>query len=94
MLGLLAKAKAGHDKDKWYIIIEETDEFVWLADGVYKTFSKPKKKRKKHIQICYTKSDILSELAAKLNEKQPVRDEEIKRALKLSKQSEMEDSNV
>ena len=33
MIGWMACSKAGHDKDKIYIIIEETDKYVWLADG-------------------------------------------------------------
>ena len=51
MTGFLASSKAGHDKDKIYVIIREDTEYVWLADGRIKTVSNPKKKRKKHIQI-------------------------------------------
>lgn len=46
MVGMLAAAKAGHDKDTLYIIIEETDEYVWLTDGKYRPVAKPKKKNK------------------------------------------------
>ena len=48
MTGLLASSKAGHDKDKIYVIIREDKEYVWLADGKYKTNANLKKKRKKH----------------------------------------------
>ena len=51
MKGFLASSKAGHDKDKVYVIIKEDAEYVWLADGRLKTVSNPKKKSKKHIQI-------------------------------------------
>jgi len=49
-VGNLAKSKAGHDKDKIYVIIGETDEYVYLSDGDTKPIEKPKKKSKKHVQ--------------------------------------------
>ncbi len=51
MTGMLAVSKAGHDKGKVYVIIEEDDEYVYLADGKKRTVEGPKKKNKKHIQI-------------------------------------------
>lgn len=51
MTGMLAISKAGHDKRNVYVIIEEDDEYVYLADGKNRTVSRPKKKNKKHIQI-------------------------------------------
>ena len=47
MIGFLASSKAGHDKDKIYVIVKEDTEYVWLADGKIKTLEKPKKRRKK-----------------------------------------------
>ena len=94
MIGWLARAKAGHDKDKLYIIIEEKGEYVFLADGESKTQAKPKKKNKKHIQICKKQIPFLAQLQKKLMLGQPVREEEIKRAIKLFGKSEMEEENV
>lgn len=91
MVGLLATAKAGHDKNQLYIIIEETEEFVWLADGKYKPLSHPKRKNKKHIQIQRKSSPILQEIRQKLMNHETIRDEEIKRAIKLLKDSEVEE---
>ena len=51
MTGMLAASKAGHDRDKVYVIIEEDDEYVYLADGRGRTADRPKKKNKRHIQI-------------------------------------------
>lgn len=51
MTGMLAASKAGHDRDKVYVIIEEDDEYVYLADGRGRTAGRPKKKNKRHIQI-------------------------------------------
>ena len=81
MTGKFATSKAGHDKLKVYVIIKEETEYVYLADGVYKTFSKPKKKSKKHIQIINKSQD--ENLTKKLLNKERVSDEEIKRAIKI-----------
>ncbi|MDE6221697.1 MAG: RNA-binding protein [Lachnospiraceae bacterium] len=51
MIGFLAYSLAGHDKDELYLIIEETKDSVYVADGAVRTLDKPKKKNKKHIQI-------------------------------------------
>lgn len=51
MTGDFARSKAGHDKDKIYVIIEEDDEYVYLADGELRKTDRPKKKKKKHIQL-------------------------------------------
>ncbi len=81
MTGKFAKSKAGHDKLKTYVIIKEEAEYVYLADGIYKTLAKPKKKSKKHIQIIHKGQD--ENLTEKLLNKKQVSDEEIKRAIKI-----------
>ena len=85
MIGKFATSKAGHDKTKLYVIIKEDSEYVYLADGDLKPFEKPKKKSKKHIQIIHKFQD--ENLTKKLLLKERVFDEEIKRAIKLYKQS-------
>ena len=95
MIGWLACSLAGHDRNKIYIIIEETDEYVWLSDGDIRPVEKPKRKRKKHIQVIKKNMDeVLIEMlqsakGAEANEVvKPVRiNEIIKRAIKLYKQS-------
>ena len=56
MVGFLARSLAGHDKGALYIIIEETDRYYLVADGVLKTVEKPKKKNKKHLQVIKIKN--------------------------------------
>ena len=51
--GALAKSLAGHDKGDFFVIMEETDEYVILVDGKLRPFKKPKRKNKKHIQIIH-----------------------------------------
>ena len=47
----LAKVLAGHDKNHYYLILEEREEYVLLVNGTTRPLAKPKKKNKKHIQI-------------------------------------------
>lgn len=48
--GMLAKSKAGKDKDCIYVIISVNDEYVYLADGKKRTVCQAKKKNCKHVQ--------------------------------------------
>lgn len=80
MIGKFATSKAGHDKTKMYIIINEDLEYVYLVDGDLKPLDKPKKKRKKHIQIINKVDEIIQN---KLETKQIIYNEDIKRAIKL-----------
>lgn len=51
MVGMLATSLMGHDKGKIYVIVEETKDAVMLVDGKLRPVGKPKKKKKKHIQL-------------------------------------------
>lgn len=86
MVGMFAISKAGHDKDQMYVIIKEEGDFFYLSDGRLKGLEKPKKKRKKHIQIVKTGIDEM--LAGKLRNGQTVYNEEIRRALKIRAEKE------
>ena len=52
MIGELATSKAGHDKDRLYMIVGEEGECVYLCDGRLRGVEHPKKK--KHIQIIHS----------------------------------------
>lgn len=54
MLGEFATSKAGHDKDRLYMIAGEEEESVYLCDGRLRGVEHPKKKKKKHIQIIHS----------------------------------------
>ena len=49
--GMLVRSKAGHDAGT-------EDAYVYLADGRLRTLQKPKKKKKKHVQIILQQYDI------------------------------------
>ena len=56
--GMLARSKAGHDKGHVYIIVETDATCVYLVDGKIRTLDKPKKKKKKHVQLICEKHEI------------------------------------
>lgn len=97
MIGWMASSLAGHDKNKIYIIIEETDEYVWLCDGDLRKLENPKRKRIKHVQFIKKNMDeslvsVLQKRTADSNilDMNPVSiNETIKRTIKLYKQSLM-----
>ena len=80
MIGKFATSKAGHDKTKLYVIMKEDTEYVYLVDGDLKPLDKPKKKSKKHIQIINRVDETIQN---KLETKQIIYNEDIKRAIKL-----------
>ena len=65
MIGNFATSKTGHDKGRCYVVVGEEGEFVYLCDGRIKKLEKPKRKRKKHIQIINRTVD--TELVEKLS---------------------------
>ena len=56
--GMLARSKAGHDREKVYVIIDVDDTYVYLADGSNRTLDHPKKKKKKHVQVILKEHDV------------------------------------
>lgn len=58
--GMLVRSKAGHDAGTVYVIINVDDAYVYLVDGKIRTLARPKKKKKKHVQIILKKYDVSS----------------------------------
>ena len=48
--GMLARSRAGHDKDRMYVIIRAEDEFVYVADGDLRPLRHMKRKNARHLQ--------------------------------------------
>lgn len=78
--GMFARTLAGHDQNGLYVIISVEDEYVYLVDGKIRTIDRPKKKKKKHIQIDYQITEFIQE---KIDSGKRLLDEDIKRAIKL-----------
>ncbi len=56
--GMLARSKAGHDKGHVYVILKTDETYVYLVDGNIRTMDKPKKKKKKHVQIIVERHEM------------------------------------
>ena len=56
--GMLAKSKAGHDKGQVYVIYEMDETYVYLVDGKIRGIDKPKRKKRKHVQVICEKHDM------------------------------------
>ncbi len=52
--GMLAWSRAGHDNGRLYVIAAVEEEYVFLTDGRLRPLEKPKKKKKKHVQVIRT----------------------------------------
>ena len=87
----LATAKAGHDKGQLYVVLEETGDYVVLADGKIRTMEHPKRKKKKHIQVV---THLPKEVLELLSSQEPLQNEEIKRAIKLYQKSGCQQQEV
>ena len=61
----LTKSLAGHDKDCVYVVVNEDDSCVYLADGKGKTLEKPKKKNKRHVQLIVHLPEEIPQLLSK-----------------------------
>lgn len=48
--GMLARSKAGHDKNTVYVVLREEGDYCYLTDGRLRPLANPKKKNRKHIQ--------------------------------------------
>ena len=80
MIGELATSKAGHDKDRLYMIVGEEGECVFLCDGRLRGVEHPKKKKKKHIQIIH--SSAQDALVQSIQQKLPGEIDEINRRIR------------
>ena len=80
MIGMFAISLAGHDKGQIYVIVKADKEYVYIADGNLRKIEKPKKKKRRHVQLI--KSGLDKELTAKLENAQTIYNEEIRHALK------------
>lgn len=56
--GSVVKTIAGHDKDKFYVVLRVEGNRVFIADGKSRKLEKPKCKNVKHIRITQTALDM------------------------------------
>ncbi len=88
LIGRFALSKAGHDKGKYYVIVDTDDRFCYLCDGKYHTLQKCKKKSLKHISIC--NAVVPDEVYERLLKKEKIFDHEMKYAIKMQEKRKEE----
>ena len=77
--GMLARSKAGHDKDQIYVIYDIDETYVYLVNGNNRTLEKPKKKKRKHVQIICENHDVSEMDDVKIKRIIKIFDKEIRR---------------
>ena len=56
--GMLVKSLAGHDAGETYIIVETDAQYVYVVDGKIRTLARPKRKKRKHVQLILKKYNV------------------------------------
>lgn len=57
-IGMIVKSKAGRDNNRFYVITDVKDEYVYLADGKLHKLDSPKKKNIKHLAATNSKLEL------------------------------------
>lgn len=65
LTGCIVKSQAGHDSDRFYLVVLQEGDFCYIADGKLRTLEKPKRKNKKHIKKTNSFLDVGSVLTNK-----------------------------
>ena len=61
--GGIVLARAGRDKNKYFLVLKTEDNFVYICDGKSRRIQKPKKKKIKHVTLMgYAQEDICTRL--------------------------------
>lgn len=76
--GQVVFSKSGRDKGNAFIIFDFDNDYVWLVDGKIRKLSKPKKKKKIHIQIT---KNVNADIQNKLENNLYLLDADIRKAL-------------
>ncbi len=53
-VGQAVRSKAGHDRGRWFAVVELRDNFALIADGRSRSLSKPKLKKLMHLSAAGT----------------------------------------
>jgi len=83
-IGSFVISVAGRDAGNIYVIFKVDTEYVYLVDGKIRTTDRPKKKNKKHVRLLNFNDSSLTEKI----KNNTVRNEDIKRAIKLLEQQQ------
>lgn len=80
--GQLVKSKAGHDKNEVFLVMQVDPVYLYLVDGKRRRIEKPKRKKKKHVQIT---NIIAKDIANKIHNGEMLTNAHIRNSLKAFK---------
>lgn len=78
LIGRACISKAGHDKEEYFLIINQEQNFVYLTDGKLRNLENPKKKKIKHVELLEKRSE---EIRSKLENSEKVTNLEVREFL-------------
>lgn len=79
VLGQVVYSKAGRDAGRKFVIVGNVDSaYVLIADGDLRRIEKPKKKKKKHLELT---EEVIESIGSKLLNGQKITNTEIRKAL-------------
>lgn len=84
-VGDIVLSKAGRDSGRYYVVVSQIENFVFICDGDLHKSDKPKKKKMKHVSATGSRSEYIAE---KIAEDSKVTNTELRRAIQ-----EFEDAN-
>ena len=84
-VGDIVLSKAGRDSGKYYVVVSQSENFVFICDGDLHKSDKPKKNKMKHVSATGSRSEYIAE---KIAEDSKVTNTELRRAIQ-----EFEDAN-
>ena len=82
IIGRIVISKAGHDKGCAYLIKAADDKYLYLSDGKFHPWNKPKKKNIKHVQMI--SQAAVEPFYSRLNNGDIIFDHEVKYAIKIA----------
>lgn len=68
--GCVVRSLAGHDKNRYYVVLEWGEDWVLIADGKERKLEKPKRKNIKHVQNTKTRLELETVISNKSLAKQ------------------------
>ena len=71
-------SRAGRDQGEWFYVIDADDTYLLLANGKDRTLDKPKRKKRKHVEMVLRSE---TRVAAKLKSGDKVLNGELRRDL-------------
>ena len=79
MPGSIVLSRAGRDQGRWFVVMAlPEEEYALIADGELRKVEKPKRKKRKHLQVT---QELNSSLQQKLVDGTPVSNKEIRACL-------------